>query len=57
MILMDRQNTRQVTEMRHIPAGSFVLFEDVDGKGHGSLHSLEAQTVLWNRLPEGLENP
>ena len=55
---MDRQNTRQVTEMkRRVPAGSFVLFEDVDGKGHKSLHSPEEQTVLWISLPQGLENP
>ena len=42
---------------RLVPAGSFVLFEDVDGKGHKSLHSPEEQTVLWISLPQGLENP
>jgi hypothetical protein len=42
---------------RRVPAGSFVLFEDVDGKGHKSLHSPEEQTVLWISLPQGLENP
>jgi hypothetical protein len=36
-----------VTEMRGAYRGSFVLFEDVDGKGHKSLHSPEEQTVLW----------
>jgi len=41
---------------RRVPAGSFVLFEDVDGKGHKSLHSPEEQTVLWISLPQGLEN-
>jgi hypothetical protein len=35
---------------RRVPAGSFVLFEDVDGKGHKSLHSPEEQTVLWIRV-------
>ncbi len=42
---------------RRVPADSFVLFEDVDGKGHKSLHSPEEQTVLWISLPLGLENP
>ena len=42
---------------RRVSAGGFVLFEDVDGKGHKSLHSLEEQTVLWLSLPQGLENP
>ena len=42
---------------RRVPAGSFVLFEDVDGKGHKSLHSPEEQTVLWISLPQGLEEP
>lgn len=41
-------------EKRHVPAGGFVLFEDVDGKGHKSLHSPEEQTVLWISLPQGL---
>ena len=40
---------------RRVPAGSFVLFEDVDGKGHKSLHSPEEQTVLWISLPQGLD--
>ena len=30
-----------------MPAGSLILFEDVEGKGHKSLHSPEEQTVLW----------
>jgi hypothetical protein len=30
---------------RRVPAGSFILFEDVDGKGHKSRHSPEEQTV------------
>ena len=37
---------------RVLPAGSFVLFEDVDGKGHKSLHSPQEQTVLWISLPQ-----
>jgi hypothetical protein len=44
-------------EQRHVPAGSFVLFEDVDGKGHKTLHSPGEQTVLWIFLPQGLEPP
>ena len=39
---------------RHVPAGSFVLFEDTHGKGHKSRHSPKAQTVIWIRLPGGL---
>ena len=42
-------------EKRLVPAGSFVLFEDVNGKGHKSLHSPEEQTVLWISMPRGLE--
>jgi hypothetical protein len=42
---------------RCVPAGNFVLFEDVDGKGHKSRHSPEEQTVLWISLPRGLKNP
>jgi hypothetical protein len=42
---------------RHVPAGSFVLFEDTDGKGHKSRHSPEEQTVIWISLPRGLDNP
>jgi hypothetical protein len=42
---------------RCVSAGSFVLFEDVNGKGHKSLHSPEEQTVLWISLPQGLDNP
>jgi hypothetical protein len=42
---------------RHVPVGSFVLFADVDGKGHKSLHSPEGQTVPWISLPQGLEKP
>ena len=42
---------------RHVPAGSFVLFEDTDGKGHKSRHSSEEQTVIWISLPRGLDNP
>lgn len=44
-------------EQRIVPAGGFVLFEDVNGKGHKSLHSPEAQTVLWITLPDGLDHP
>jgi hypothetical protein len=44
-------------DQRRVPAGGFVLFEDVDGKGHRSLHSPQEQTVLWISLPRGLENP
>jgi hypothetical protein len=42
---------------RHVPAGSFVLFEDTDGKEHKSRHSPEEQTVIWISLPRGLDNP
>jgi hypothetical protein len=42
---------------RRVPAGSFVLFEDVNGKGHKSRHSPEEQTVLWISLPHGLNSP
>jgi len=44
-------------EVRHVPAGSFVLVEDTHGKGHLSHHSQEAQTVLWITLPNGLDDP
>jgi hypothetical protein len=40
---------------RRVPAGSFVLFEDTDGKGHRSRHSPEEQTVIWISLPRGLD--
>jgi hypothetical protein len=42
---------------RHVPAGSFVLFEDTHGKGHKSQHSPEEQTVIWISLPHGLDQP
>ncbi len=42
-------------EVRIVPAGGFVLFEDVTGKGHKSLHSPQEQTVLWITLPQGLD--
>lgn len=44
-------------EVRHVPAGGFVLVEDTHGKGHLSRHSQEAQTVLWISLPSGLDQP
>ena len=44
-------------EVRHVPAGSFVLVEDTHGKGHISRHSAEEQTVLWITLPNGLDVP
>ncbi len=44
-------------EVRHVPAGSFVLVEDTHGKGHISRHSAEAQTVIWISLPNGLDLP
>jgi hypothetical protein len=44
-------------EVRHVPAGSFVLVEDTHGKGHLSRHSPEAQTVIWISLPNGLDLP
>ena len=44
-------------EVRHVPAGGFVLVEDTHGKGHLSRHSQEAQTVLWITLPSGLDHP
>jgi hypothetical protein len=42
---------------RRVPAGNFVLFEDVKGKGHKSRHSPEEQTVIWISLPRGLKIP
>ena len=44
-------------EVRHVSAGEFVLLEDIHGKGHLSRHSPDAQTVLWIRLPDGLDLP
>ncbi|MGJ4946639.1 hypothetical protein ACQR1W_39210 [Bradyrhizobium sp. HKCCYLS1011] len=44
-------------EVRHVAAGEFVLVEDTHGKGHLSRHSPDAQTVLWIRLPDGLDLP
>lgn len=44
-------------EVRHVPAGSFVVVEDTHGKGHISRHSAGAQTVLWITLPNGLDLP
>jgi hypothetical protein len=44
-------------EVRHVPAGRFVLVEDTQGKGHLSRHSPEAQTVLWISLLQGLDLP
>lgn len=43
-------------DKRRVEAGEFILFEDVDGKGHKTHHSLEAQTVLWISLPAGLNS-
>jgi hypothetical protein len=42
-------------DKRRVEAGSFILFEDVDGNGHKTLHSPDAQTVLWISLPQGLD--
>ncbi|XUM21173.1 hypothetical protein ACRAVF_27925 [Bradyrhizobium oligotrophicum S58] len=44
-------------EMRHVSAGEFVLVDDTHGKGHLSRHSADEQTVLWIRLPDGLDLP
>jgi len=44
-------------EVRHVSAGEFVLVEDTHGKGHLSRHSSDEQTVLWIRLPDGLDLP
>jgi len=44
-------------EVRHVPAGGFVLVEDTHGKGHLSRHSQEAQTVLGISEPSGLGEP
>lgn len=44
-------------EVRRVSAGEFVLVEDTHGKGHLSRHSPDEQTVLWIRLPEGLDLP
>jgi hypothetical protein len=42
-------------DKRRVEAGGFILFEDVDGMGHKTHHSPEAQTVLWISLPQGLD--
>lgn len=44
-------------EVRRVSAGEFVLVEDTHGKGHLSRHSPDEQTVLWIRLPDGLDLP
>ncbi len=44
-------------ELRHVPAGNFVLVQDIKGKGHLSRHGAEAQTVIWISMPNGLELP
>ena len=44
-------------DQRHVPAGSFILFEDTHGKGHKTEHSPEEQTVIWINLPRGLDPP
>ena len=44
-------------DKRHVPAGSFVLFEDTHGKGHKSQHSPDEQIVIWISLPRGLDGP
>jgi hypothetical protein len=44
-------------EVRDVPAGSVVLVEDTQGKGHRSRHSKEAQTLIWISLPNGLDLP
>ena len=44
-------------EIRHVPAGHFVLVEDTHGKGHISRHPMEGQSVLLISLPEGLDLP
>lgn len=44
-------------EVRKVAAGEFALIEDTHGKGHLSRHSPDAQLVLWNSLPNGLDEP
>jgi hypothetical protein len=44
-------------DKKHVPAGSFVMFEDTHGKGHKSRHSPQEQTVIWISLPDGLDTP
>ena len=44
-------------DSKHVPAGSFILFEDTHGKGHKTEHSPEEQTVIWIYLPHGLDQP
>lgn len=44
-------------EVPHVQAGNYVLIEDTHGKGHISRHSSEVQTVIWIRLPNGLDLP
>jgi hypothetical protein len=41
-------------EVRHVRAGSFVLVEDIHGKGRPSRYSAKAQTVIWISPPNGL---
>ncbi len=43
-------------DTRTVPAGGFILFEDTHGKGHRTVHSPQAQTVLWISLPDGLDD-
>ena len=43
-------------DVRHVTAGSFVLFEDTHGRGHKSQHSPDAQTIIWITLPHGLDH-
>ncbi len=44
-------------DQRHVPAGSFILFEDTHGKGHKTEQSPGEQTVIWISLPRGLDPP
>ena len=44
-------------EVRRRPAGSFVLGEYIDGKGHRLPNSPEAMSVIWTSLPIGSAPP
>jgi hypothetical protein len=44
-------------EVRHVPAGGFVLVEDTHGRGHISRHPLEGQKATLIMLPDGHELP
>jgi hypothetical protein len=44
-------------EMRHLPAGGYLLSEDTHGKGHISRFPVEGHNFILITLPEGLDLP